>query len=628
MKKRLLQVVLILAVVVLTVAFGCVVASSADEQKIYGDVNGDTEIRLSDLTQLRQYIADGVSVEEAPGADVDGNGTVDSQDLLLLCNYIANYNYDTQESSLPLGVYATAAGDNAYTTADAYTMTQYNGKQESDYRMACNYYERVGYELYSTNYVGESLSSVYVYDDAYRTVMFNKTLNELYVGKSDSGAESFPVDTSDYAEKNKTTVTQHYSANINGMCYFIKLADGSFIVIDGGYIEGSEFADDAKHAYETLCELNGSAEGIHIRAWLLTHSHGDHYQAFGYFAQNYSESITLDTLLYSPIAEGVTGHDKYLNSTVNTDVAKFEGAKTVYVHTGMSFEFVDVTLEILLAPEHVYKSGDPEDFNESSVVSRVKNNDGSMIFLADCGVNACDWMVDAYADGLKSDMVQVSHHGGETATAAIYDKIQASTLFWPCNESLLNSYRGELVKQHILEASYSKEHILHGYGNAIRELGYKTAISYLDVLLDTTSAFNTSSDAQNLTVNADGSITYTVRSGLFADDDPYVKFSLEGIDSSTYNAVKLVVSAPVNEDILTNNNTGHVYFNAGNGISGSTCKGFTRQGTSDDGKMTILVYLGDLDAYNGGISELRVDLGQQGETVTIYSVEMYYVDVD
>ena len=92
--------------------------------------------------------------------------------------------------------------------------------------------------------------------------------------------------------------------------------------------------------------------------------------------------------------------------------------------------------------------GYPEDFNESSVVVRLVHEEGSMIFLADCGVYVCEWMLDAYDEALKSDMVQVAHHGGETANKEIYDAIQADTLFWPCNEPLLNSERGLYVKQH------------------------------------------------------------------------------------------------------------------------------------------------------------------------------------
>lgn len=79
------------------------------EDFIYGDVNGDRKIDLKDLVVLGQYLADydydlGEStVEVWYGADVDGNKTVDLNDIILLNLYFANYDYDTGVSSVVLG---------------------------------------------------------------------------------------------------------------------------------------------------------------------------------------------------------------------------------------------------------------------------------------------------------------------------------------------------------------------------------------------------------------------------------------------------------------------------------------------------------------------------------------------
>ncbi|MBQ3865797.1 MAG: leucine-rich repeat protein, partial [Clostridia bacterium] len=76
---------------------------------LYGDANGDGVIDTADVVRLMNYLAHynfatGESaVEIAAGADANGSGKVDTADLIRLKNYLANLDYDTGESTVPLG---------------------------------------------------------------------------------------------------------------------------------------------------------------------------------------------------------------------------------------------------------------------------------------------------------------------------------------------------------------------------------------------------------------------------------------------------------------------------------------------------------------------------------------------
>ena len=611
----LCAMVLTLAMLVPMLCF----AHNGGEEILYGDANGDTAIDLGDVITLRKYLVNVEGKATNPGTDVDGNGVIDSRDLVVLRQYFANYDYDAEKSNVALGakkiVYTYTSGDGAT------TLHQMNADVH-DYDHACESLEENGYTEYCTNTVGDLVSTTYTKDDGVVTVTLNGNLQELYTTTSDNGAHALPEMGGAYTVRNETTITQVYSVNDNGMCYIIKLADGSFIIYDGGYageyVTDGVHKDDSKNVYNTLVKLNGGEENIHVRAWLITHSHGDHYQVFKYFASNYANKIKLDTVLCSPVASGVTNYDRYLTDTVKTDAAKF-GADVAYVRTGMSLQFVDVTLEILVTPEQVYKTGDPGDFNQTSVVSRIKNDDGSMIFLGDCGEAVCNWLIPTYGEALKSDMVQVAHHGCETATTELYDNIAAATVFIPCNYELLISDRGGAVKQHLVSAEYSKEVIIHSYGTATRALSYKSQTEYLN-LMPTDAAKVSGSDVKNIRIE-DGVLRYEVNSA----SDPRVYFSVGNLDTMKYNAIKLVVDA---EDIKN----AAIFFT----VSGSTvfsadkCLGFKPLGTAgDDGKMTILLYLGNNAAYKGNLLQLRIDMGDTvDETIDIYSIEAYYVATD
>lgn len=539
------------------------------------------------------------------------------------CNNTENSITDTSDSSdtvpdtpknvegaLPQGTPALS-----YTTADGYFMKQYNELTENDYISAINYFLNKDYTAYSSSETGGFLSTTLLGESNYQTVSFNTSRKELYIGTSVKNSV-LPSKEGFEEKRCDISVTQCKSSEINGMSYVVHLSDGSFIAVDGGYADGA-----AKELYETLCTLNGSSDNIHIRAWILTHSHNDHYKAFGEFSQKYADKVTLDTVMYSPV-KNASNYDSYLTDTLKKDIQCFNGAKLCGVHTGMSFVFGELKLEILISPEQLYKEKAPDDFNETSIVFRMACSEGSVIFLADSGINAANWLIEAYGDALKSDMVQISHHGCETTPSELYDKIEAAVCFWPCNESLFNSSRGEFVKQHIINAEYSKEHLLHSYGTVTRLLSYKaTAPEYLDILPKDKKDISQSKYANNVRIE-NGVLKFEVKTDNNTLD-PYVFFNLKNISTSNYNAVRITASTNACK-------ASSVFFKCGTDTEFSAEKeqklGIT--GASSSGKTTMIGYLGDIDGYTDELTSIRIDLGSTvGETVEIYSIELFKINI-
>ncbi len=76
---------------------------------VYGDANGDGVIDGFDVIRIKKYLANydyetqTSTVEIQPGADSNGDGTIDGFDVIRLKKYLANYDYETGTSSIVLG---------------------------------------------------------------------------------------------------------------------------------------------------------------------------------------------------------------------------------------------------------------------------------------------------------------------------------------------------------------------------------------------------------------------------------------------------------------------------------------------------------------------------------------------
>lgn len=76
---------------------------------VIGDTNGDEVINGKDVVYLCNYLANydyetGKStVDIFEGADANGDGEINGKDVIIICNYLANFDYETGKSTVELG---------------------------------------------------------------------------------------------------------------------------------------------------------------------------------------------------------------------------------------------------------------------------------------------------------------------------------------------------------------------------------------------------------------------------------------------------------------------------------------------------------------------------------------------
>ena len=362
--------------------------------------------------------------------------------------------------------------DIEYDCQDDSVLSTYKDKTAEDFAGVCSFYLEEGYSVYSSSEKAGNLFATYVRGSDMAHVYWIKSSGELNIVLSETAGDTLPpAQTPEIMQGEcKVTVTQmRDSGNVNGMCYIVQLPDGSFIVYDGSY---------EKRGIKVLNQIEElhTGEGTPlIRAWVLTHSHDDHYPAFSYICNKKADKVKVEYVILAPIDQELAlqiGGDAYFNGDVHSDIAKL-GAKTVFAHTGMEFSFGDYKMEVLLAPDDLFKVGNHNQyFNNSSTVTRIYGKDYSMLFTGDIGKEGTDLMTEMYGEYLQSNACQVSHHGVEDVPLEFYELVQASILYYPCNKWLYDQKeRHYEVRKAMEERSYTKEILIAGVGQFTREWG-------------------------------------------------------------------------------------------------------------------------------------------------------------
>lgn len=201
------------------------------------------------------------------------------------------------------------------------------------------------------------------------------------------------------------------------------------VVIDGGRPEDME-------------ELLALVGDRRVEAWILTHPHLDHITGFVSLAREGRLPELGKVYCAFPSVEFARRFEPQEAWTLEEFLAAkplFE-SKLVTVRPGMEIKVDELNIRFLWVGGEKNGAVRPGlAINESSLVCRV-TGDGlrSVLFLGDLGPESGRDLLAAYADGLKSDIVQMAHHGHSGVTEEVYRAIRPEACLWCAPEWLWN----------------------------------------------------------------------------------------------------------------------------------------------------------------------------------------------
>ena len=278
-----------------------------------------------------------------------------------------------------------------------------------------------------------------------------------------------------------------------GMSYVIRLTDGTFIVVDGGYATDAE----ATNLYKVLSQNNVNGGKPVITAWFITHAHNDHYGVLKNFAAKFASSVTVEAFYYNLPEAAVVGEEGTLTDASIDEAELFlekfpSAAKYSKIHSGMTFGFAGVSATVLGTHEDVkqsyYKSNSLtannfKDDNDTSTVIKFTIGNQTLMVLGDARTGMSKQLEYTYpASVLKSDMVQMAHHGYTGVQDSLYEAIDASVVLWPMDvidatndDQLFNYYLNNTGALDIEANDYVRKNadeIIPAYENACLAMPY------------------------------------------------------------------------------------------------------------------------------------------------------------
>jgi len=205
---------------------------------------------------------------------------------------------------------------------------------------------------------------------------------------------------------------------------FVYEDDGVLLVIDGG------FESEAETLYTKLKELGGS-----VSSWVFTHAHDDHMGAFCRLLTDHGDEIHVEKLYYNfpddelllryePTSEAETR--KYL-PWIRELAAKY-GIETVKMRRGEVYAFGNAKVHMLREPLNDITGN---FINNSSLVFRMDVNGKRVLFLGDLGTEGGRHLLETVPEEeLRSDYVQMAHHGQRGVRRDVYEAIRAEVCLW------------------------------------------------------------------------------------------------------------------------------------------------------------------------------------------------------
>lgn len=243
-----------------------------------------------------------------------------------------------------------------------------------------------------------------------------------------------------------------------GMSYVIRTDRGRLIVIDGGV------KDEAGYLRGFIAAL-----GNDVQLWIITHPHDDHAGALNEILKDGTKGMRIREI-------SMSSFDRNWYKDLEKDCAPFSDefyGNVTKSEIKVTEPLLGAVFNVDSAKVRILGIKNPEltmnSYNNSSMVVKVEDSQKSVLFLADLGVEGGQKILHGpYAKYLKSEYVQMAHHGQNGVDEEFYKAVQPKYCLWPTPRWLWNNDSGKGIdsgpwKTLVVRGWMDKLRIKHNY---------------------------------------------------------------------------------------------------------------------------------------------------------------------
>ena len=236
--------------------------------------------------------------------------------------------------------------------------------------------------------------------------------------------------------------------NWNIACIIFKTKQNKLIVIDGGHNQETD------RVLRILQRISGR-EVPHVDAWLFSLMHADHYGVYDALVSEeaYKGKITVGTFYCNLLEEAfytTIARDKNpIYGVVRQELLNSEkaiGTQVQTVRKGDKILVDEIEFEVLHAP--LAEDQEKMNMNDASVVYKMTYDGGQTMMLLGDAEWVCDNHLMEDPEKLKSDIVQVGHHGCGNVSRDCYEAIGAKVYIWQICKKFWYSDSSEATNSH------------------------------------------------------------------------------------------------------------------------------------------------------------------------------------
>ena len=330
---------------------------------------------------------------------------------------------------------------------------------KGEYESFCDSLKADGYTVYVTRILNGNIYTTFTKEETFVHTHYAPSNATVKVTMGD--ACDLPVRKEDAIIKNvcqpkltfvaqRADKPEHEPHTDIGLSVVFTLSDGRLIVLDGG------MPNEKNHLglLNAMREASPDKDNIVIAGWYLSHAHIDHHGAAWQFILQHLDKVKIEAFVLNYAAD-----THYENLTEDSwkkadDAQLFRGAlekispdtKVIKAHSGQVYYYGEEAVEIVYSVEDYYP--EPLNYNNSSsLVLRLHAKGNTVMLLADTTHTSGARMMELHRDALKSDMVQIAHHGMWASYSQLYRYINAPVLLWPSNLTNAKKWFNDSVVQ-------------------------------------------------------------------------------------------------------------------------------------------------------------------------------------